>query len=524
MLIRLFSALLVVSLLLPGCGSPNADSGSTLSKDILIYARGADSRDLDPVSTTDGESVKVITNICETLVTFSPDGSNVIPRLAEKWDVSDDGKTWTFHLHTGVKFHDGTDFNAEAVKFSLERHILPLREGKGFPYSGSYGMIESIDASDPAKVVFTLNTVSAVFLRNLAMFPASIVSPASVEKYGDDFGTSEGGIAGTGAFKLDAWKKDVHVKLTRNDDYRGEKAKVKGVVFMPVKENAIRVERFLNGEFHMIDNIPFESLDQIRDDANATLLSRQGMNMCYMGMNMNKEPFNNADVRRAIAHAVDLDRMHKLAYHGQGTKGVVPLPPTVPFFNKDIQPYEYSVEKAKELLKNAGFADGFSCTLHAPGNPRPYAPDPQAMAQVIKEDLKKIGIDVTISSPDWTTYIQHSQAGEHEMMILGWSTDNGDPDNFLYELFHSSKAVEGSSQNIAFFKSPVFDRFVDSAKVTVNDDERREAYAKAQEILHQAAPVVTLMYTDIYAGLQKGVSGYNLHPIGLYRLDTVEIK
>ena len=494
----------------------------------LIYGRGGDSVKLDPVNVTDGESMKVTMQIFDTLVDYEPGNTKVIPSLAKSWEISEDGLTWTFNLEEGVKFHDGTDFNADAVVFNLERWMNedhPYHHGEfvywGYMFGGFPGIVDKVEAVDDYTVKFTLNTPSAPFLSNLAMAPFAISSPTAIKKYGEDYFKNP---VGTGAFKLKEWRRGDRVVLERNEDYWKGKAYLEGIVFRSIPENTARFMELQSGSIDMMDGTNPNSIPQVKSNDKLKLSLRPSMNMGYLAMNFDKEPFGNKLVRKAINHAINKEEIIKALYAGLAQTAKNPLPPSLWGYNDDIEAYEYDVEKAKELLAEAGYPNGFKTTLWAMPVPRPYMPQPQLIAQAIQADLKKIGIEAEIKSYEWGTYLEKLENGEHDMCLMGWTGDNGDPDNFLYVLLDKDTAIVGSSNNYSFYRSDELHDILIKAQKSIDQNERTKLYKEAQVVIHKDAPLVPLVHSTPAISLKNEVMNYIPSPLGIEHLNNVWLK
>ncbi len=510
-LIVLFTA----SGLLLSCGGGTAD-------DTLIYARGSDSNKLDPHDVSDGESVKVIDQIFDTLVRFPKDPTRKPePSLAEAWSSSSNGTSWVFQLRDNVSFHDGSTLTAKDVVFSFERLMNPSEHGLNGPYSGYYSNIEKVEAVDSTTVRFKLKHPSAVFLRNLAMFSASVVSSEAVKKHGDAFGSHP---SGTGPYQFVSWSRGERIVLKRFDAYWGEPAETRTLVFIPVHENAQRIQKLISGEAHIIDGIGLENIERIRSSSGTDLLKKPGMNMGYLAMNTRNSPFDRRKVRKAIAHGIDRKEILKEIYRGIGQRADTPLPPTIWGHREDLDPYRHDPEKARNLLENAEINPDQKITFLHMTNPRPYMADPPLLARKIKNDLETIGFtNIVLRQMDWKSYIQAVQNGEHDLCLLGWTTDNGDPDNFLSALFHSKNAKVGSANNVSFFRNDAYDQTVDRAKRTLDKQKRTSLYKKAQDMLHEHVPVLPLAYMPVLAAKRTNVSGYEVYSIGEVRLEHAKL-
>ncbi len=522
---KLLAILAIVAL--ASCGKSDSNTpkaNGAPGEKVLVYARGGDSEKLDPQDTTSGESVKVTTQIFDTLVDFADDSSKVVPSLATKWTTSPDGKTWTFDLRVGVKFHDGTPLDADAVVFSLNRIRDPKdpnRSGGTFGYTQSYDVIEDVKAEGPRKVVFHLKTPFAPFLTNLAMFPASIVSPTAVKKLGADFGRSP---VGSGPFRFEKWVPKEKIVLSANKTYWGGAPQSDKIIFKVVPDNSARLLDLRNGEAHIIDGVSCPDLDDIQKEGALVALEAPGMNFGYLAMNTEKPPFDDKRVRQAIAMAVDKKRIVELMTKKHGMPAVNPLPPTVWGSNEAISDWPHDAAKAKALLAAAGHPDGIDVDLWAMTTPRPYFPEPKKVVAILIEDLAAAGIRVKAIEQEMTAHIDATQKGQHQMCIMGWITDNGDPDNFLHELLDSEKAVAGSANNVAFFRNAAFDDLVRKAQQVSDIDERTKLYREAQVIVHEEVPMVPLLYMPEMCAMRKGVTGYKLHPMGLVRLKNARVE
>lgn len=520
---------LILSMILAGCGgSKSADQGKT-----LIYGRGADSSKLDPAVVTDGESMRVTENIMESLVDYKKENLEVVPALAEKWETSKDGKTWTFHLRKGVKFHDGTDFNADAVVFNFERwmnqDLLPSKKDDFIYYASMFGgfkkdkghVIDSVKAVDENTVEFKLKEPQGPFLQNLAMSPFAIASPEAVKKDPAKFTKHP---VGTGPFKFESWKKGDTISVVKNEDYwKKGLPKLDKVIFKSIPDNSARLTALQSGDIDLMDGLNPDDAKRVESDDKVQLYKRPPNNVGFLAMNMDKKPFDNKKVRQAINHAVNKKALIKSFYAGLAEPAKNPMPPSLWGYNDEIQEYEYDLEKAKKLLKEAGYEKGFEAEFWAMPEPRPYMPDGKKIAEYIQADLKKIGIKTKIISPEWTTYLEKAQQGEHEMILLGWNGDNGDPDNFIYVNLDKDN-TRLPAQNYAFYKSDKLHDILIEAQRETEQSKREKLYMKAQEIIHEDAPWVPLVHAQPPLAGQSYVKGYSPHPRGSESLEEVDIQ
>ena len=489
----------------------------TRPSDVLIFGRGSDSIGLDPALENDGESFKVCDNIYETLVQYAAENTSIEPLLATSWEVSPDRLVWTFRLRSGVQFHDGTAFDAAAMKFSLDRQFVkdhPYHDVEGaFKYWKDMGMdaiVKQITAPDDSTLVISLNEPNAPFLSNLAMNFAAAVSPTAVQRHGDDFFKKP---VGTGPFRFVEWRKDERIVLQRNENYWGRVPELQRLIFKPIQDASVRYLELKTGAIHGLDNLSPEFIHEIRQNPELRLLEQAGMNTGYLAMNMDRPPFDNRLVRLAVNHAIDKNSLVANFYQGLATPAKNPIPPTMWGYNDTIEAYSYDPARARELLAEAGYPNGFDTELWAMPVPRPYMPQPGKIAQALQSDLSKVGIRGKIVQWEWGTYLDKVFAGEHSMALLGWTGDNGDPDNFLFVLLDKT-AAEKPAQNIAFYRSDELHEILVRARRIPSQKEREVLYRRAQELVHRDVPWVPLVHATQTAAFQKAVRGFALHPTG----------
>ncbi len=499
---------------LAGCGGNGGGDASAQKRTTLVYGRGGDADILDPVLTSSGETVKVLVNVFDTLVAYDDETLEIVPSLAERWETSDDGLTWTFHLRPQVTFHDGSPLDAEAIKFNFARLLK-----KGFGYRAHYAPIASVTVQDELTVVFQLKYASPVFLNNLAMFPASICSPQAVRQDEAAFGFHP---VGTGPFKFQSWTPKQKLVLEANTEYWRGPPGVDRVIFLPIDESAIRVKQLERGEIHIADNLPPSELDVLATRPGVVLQSLPGMNVGYLAMQNEKPPLNNKKVRQAIWFAIDKRRLCEVTYSGHARPAFTLVPPTVFAHHTGLQDRPYDIARAKKLLAEAAREDGFALPLKmqlfAMQQPRPYMQQPRQTALVIRDSLEKIGIDLTITTIDLRQYWQRLSRGEHELALAGWTSDNNDPDNFLYALLDPDNINDQGGNNLSRYNNAEVHRRLIAAQRELDPAVRKRLYFEAQEIIFDDAPVVPLVHTDQRVALRAEVQGYKIHPSTLVRL------
>lgn len=522
------AALLLVLAAAAACGDGSAPAGEggapgggSRPGGTLVFARGNDSSFLDPAVVTDGESVKVITNLFDTLVWFVPGTAELAPGLAESWTSSPDGLTWTFRLRE-AKFHDGTAVDADAVVFSFlrqadEKH--PAHVGV-FSYWGDiFGLVKDVVAVDPRTVEIRLSEPFAPFLSTMTVFSTSIVSPAAWASEGIDPATGKYRYkfaekpVGSGPFKFVRWNRDETIVLEAFDGYWGGPPKVGKLVFKTVKENDKRLLDVENGQSHVIDGLAPQHVARVKANPELQFVEQPGINVSYLAMNCGKAPWNDVRVRQAVAFAISKEKVQKAAYDGQGALAVTPCPSALPGY-LDIPDRKQDVEKAKALLAEAGFPNGFETTLWCGDNPRAYMPAPQQVATQIQQDLQRVGIRARVTVVEWKQYLKDTRDAKHDMCLLGWMMDYPDADNFLHMLLDKENARVGSANNVSFYTGDAVHDLLVRARTNTVQAERVKLYQDAQRILFDEVPMVPLVTMPEMRAVSRRVKGYLIYPAG----------
>ncbi len=497
----------------PGDGSADGGSGATYAE-TFTFAQGADPRGLDPARVDDLESAKPIGNIYEGLTKYAPDSTEVLPSLAKEWEISPDGLSYTFKLQEGVTFHDGTPFNAEAVKFNIDRQ-LPPKVDDDMPYAGfTFGTVKDVVVVDPYTVQINLTQRNTAFLANLAMsMAAPMVSPAALAAGNNSVMEAP---VGTGPYTFVEWNKGENVVLVRNDDYWGEKAKTKNIVFRIITDNSARVLALNNGEVDMIDGIDATVVNTITEGGNK-LYEAPGMNVNYMAFNTTTDMFKSAEARRAVSQAVNVPELVKSLYQGYSEVATTILPTFMPGYDPDVKQAGYDPEAARAGIAAAGIKKIHMITY---SNPRPYNPMTGAsLAAAIQGYLQKVGVECTIDTFDWTTYKEKVKAGDYDVAFYGWIGDNGDPDNFLNLL-----ADPEPNLNIARWQDPTYIRMIRDALAMPNGEVRNDAYGTCETYVAERSVWLVLSHAKQQAGYRPGVSGYVYHATGNLYLQNVVVE
>lgn len=490
-----------------------------------------------PILMMDGLSYNASSQqIYNRLVEFVPGTTDIEPALAESWEISEDGLTYTFKLRKGVKFHSNKDFtpsrelNADDVVFSFNRQL-----DKNHPYhtvsNGTYPyfnamkfptLLKSVEKVDDSTVRITLTKRDASFLSSLGMDFTSIYSAEYADKM------MKAGIPeavdttpiGTGPFVFSGYVLDQASRYVANKEYWKGKPDIDRLIFEIVPDATTRYAKLQSGQCDLMDFPNTTDIEKMKNDPKINLLSQPGLNIAYVAFNTEKAPFDNVKVRQALNLAVDKKAIIDVVYQGNGFAAKNPLPPTIWGYNDSLADSEYNVEKAKQLLAEAGFPNGFETELWVQPVVRASNPNPRRMSEIIQADWEKIGVKAKLVTYEWGDYIKRTKAGELTAGTYGWSGDNGDPDNFLSPLFGTPNI---GNSNYARFTNPELDALLEKALVSSDKAERTKLYEQAQVILREQAPWINVAHSINFAPTSKRVEGYKQSPFGYTYLYPVKI-
>ena len=516
----------------------------------IVYSRGDHPSNYDPQQTTSGEVAKVTNQVFDTATDFKPgSGGELTDGLAKEWSL--DGKTVTLTLKEGVTFHNGEELTGEDVRATVRRFIDSEYDYfLGDNRSGYAGVtfgdwVASIDVPSDYEVQFNLSQRYAPFLRNLAMFAAAILSKAQIEASGADpdsqaeLGTDP---KGTGPFVFEELDNaNERIRFSAYGDYWGDGPYVDELIIKTIKDNQTRTQDLINGDSHITDNLGGQSIQQINGSDTASIKRKDGINVGYMAFNQSrKEAFRKPKVRRAISYAVDTKAIVDSIYQGFATQADQPLPPDVLGHNDDLDPYPHDPDKAQTLLEEAGETD-LEFELATFSNPRGYNPSPVATANQIRSDLDEIGVSVTLNQfSSFGPYITYTYGGKHDAALLGWYTDNADPDNFSYVLLHPGISVEdvpegqsyvdwgdkGNASNISAWANTDYMELVNEGQTTYENSAREDIYLQAMELAHEQAPWVYIDYAETIRGVHQSVKSdtYTVSSVGQPYLELVKLE
>lgn len=509
---------------LAGCGggddkggeTPKSDGGAPTDggmADTITYSLTADPRALDPAYFDDGESAVVACNIYEGLYQYGLKDAKVAPCLAKDLpEISDDGLVYTIMLNEGIKFHDGADFNADAVVKSIERQLEPNRNSD-MPYASfvfgeaeAGSGVEKVEAVDDYTVKITMRAANAAFVKNLAMALASpIVSPtaAAAATPGQPIDKP----AGTGPYKFVEWTKGAQVVLEANEEYWGTAPKTKNIVFRIIAEGNTRLTSLMNGECDIISSVDPSSADQITSSG-FELFSEDGMTINYMAFNTDSEICKDQEVRKAIAQAINVEEMVKAIYGDYATVANSVMPLWMAPYDKDVKQTAYDPEAAKKTLADKGVT-ALQCITYTTA--RPYnQKGGQDLANMIQGYLAKVGVDVSITQYDWTTYKTKVQTDPYDICFYGWTGDNGDPDNFMNLL-----ADTNWSMNVAHWQDDEYKALIAEGLATPDGDERDAIYLKCEQMVAEKQPWVLISHSKNLLGINPKVKDFYYHPTGV---------
>jgi peptide/nickel transport system substrate-binding protein len=565
---RLFALLVLVlglTLVASACGGDDDDeaggNGTTTEASegatggTLVFAGAADPVALDGALVSDGESLRVITQIFETLVALKPGTTEPEPGLATSWEANDDGTVWTFKIREGVKFHDGTDLDAAAVCTNFDRwfnfpaalqnpsvsYYWQVAFG-GFkntdPDSGApaESLYKSCEATDASTAVLTLTKPSATFIPALSQQAFSIASPKALTEYRADAGTvNADGVflpdgtfgtehpIGTGPFKFDSWTRNERLTLSRNEDYWGEKAKLDRLIFRPIADNAARLQALQTGEIQGYDLVEPQDITTIEGDSNLQLLDRPAFNVAYVGFNVSRKPTDDPKVREAIAYGLDRQAVVDNFYSGRAEVATQFMPPEVVGYADDVTTYEYDPEKAKQILTDAGYTLPVALEFWYPTDvSRPYMPDPKRNFEAFAASLNKSGFKVTPRSAPWNPqYLARNDNGTAgNLRLIGWTGDYGDADNFIGTFFQNPQKAWGTTTK----PNAEVMKLLNDAEIETDAAKRETLYQDANRAIMTWLPGVPYAHSSPALAFTGNVKGYVPSPTTNESFASVSIE
>ncbi|MXX91738.1 MAG: ABC transporter substrate-binding protein [Boseongicola sp. SB0677_bin_26] len=487
---------------------------------VLIVGQVAEPKSLDPAAVTAVNDFRILVNIYEGLTRYKSGTLEVEPALATGWDISEDGTEYTFTLRDGVSFHDGTPFNAAAVKFNFDRMLdenHPHHDTGPFPLSFFFGAVEATEVVDEMTVKFTLNAPYAPFLSNLAYPTGLIVSPAAVEVHRMDYGRNP---VGTGPFRFAEWRSNEAVVVERNDAYWAEAAGTQAVVFRPITDSNTRVAEMLAGGIDLMVEVPPTSLEQFSGEG-FSIVEQAGPHVWFLILNAKEGPFADKRVRQAANYAINKEAIVNDVLEGTATVAAGPTPPAFAWaYNAELEPYPYDPGKARALIAEAG-ADGAELTFYVTEGGSGML-DPVPMGTAIQADLQAVGFDVKIETYEWNTFlgeVNPGLEGKADMAEMAWMTN--DPDTLPYLALRSEAWPDKGGFNSGYYANAKVDELLEAARTATDQDERARLYREMQAVVQEDAPWVFVANWKQNAVTSDRVENFGLEPSFLLHLQGV---
>ncbi len=541
----LLAVAFALTIAISNCSSPSTNQASNSSASptatptaappgALVYGLGREPVNLESGNITDGNSIIVHEQIYDRLIAFKPGTTELEPGLATKWNSSADGKVWTFKLRPGVKFHDGTDLDAEAVRFNVERWWNPKSEygyrdaGKTYEswgdifggYKGTpKSLLQDVVAEGKDTVRFVLKQPFTVLPSALAAGYFGISSPTAIKKAQAKYGTPSSTAVGTGPFVFKEWRTGDSIVLTKNPNYWKQGfPKSEQLVFRFITDPAARLAQLRSGTIDITVQLTPDQLKELQKDSNLSAVPRPSLNVGYLALNPSYEPFKKTEVRQAIAHAINKNEIIKAFWGDTAESNPHFIPPTFKEFqSQNVTDYDYNPQKAKQLLAQAGYPNGFDLQLWYLPVSRPYYPTPKPIAEAFAADLSAVGIRVSLQTKDFAAYLaDRNKPPGYQAYMYGWTADYGDPDNFYYPHFGP-----GATADLGNWKNDQVLKLLDQGRAVSDKAERIKIYQQVDEILNQEVVRLPIVHSHPLSAKRQSVKGWTPSPLDGELLDSV---
>ncbi|MEM6839535.1 MAG: ABC transporter substrate-binding protein [Cyanobacteria bacterium P01_C01_bin.120] len=540
-LLGVLALTLVVTL--ANCGGPEEasdpaapdDAAAPAATGALVFGSGGQPVNLRPGDVTDGNSMYVQLQIYNYLLSNEPGSTELIPSLATEWSASDDGLVWTFNLRDDVTFHDGTDFNAEAVVFNVNRwwdpefefgyraegHLYEIWTDLFGGFRGDEGStVVDVRAVDDVTVEFELAEPFAAFPAAIASSYFGIASPTAIQASGAAYGTPSGLAVGTGPFVFEEWRSGDRITLSAFADYwEAGLPRTEQLVFSFVEDPAARLAQLRAGTLDFTVDLTPDQLPEIESDANLEAVFRPSFNVGYLALNPTYEPLASVEVRQAIAQAINKAEIVEAFWGDLGETDGHFVPPSLEdYTSAEVDDYEYDPEVARQALADAGYPDGFTLDLWYMPVSRPYFPNPKPIAEAFAAELSQIGITVNLQTKDWGAYLEdRNTAPGFQAFMLGWTGDYGDPDNFLYAHFGP-----GATQDLGDYQNSELFDMLNQARSATEKAERETIYQDVDRILFEEALRIPIVHSQPLLAQRSNVEGWSPSPFSNEPFTTVE--
>ena len=479
-------------------------------RDAMVVGLLAEPVTMDPPQITDLNSTRVIKRMFEGLTAQELGTYKIVPGLAQSWDISKDGLTYTFKLRPNVKFHDGTPLTAEAVRFCFERQMNDKSQYYAtgtYPYvKGFLGNVAGVEAVDPLTVQIKLKAPLTPFLQYLAHHSLYIYSPEALKKFGKDIVKNP---VGTGPFKLETWEPGVKVVLARNDQYWGGAPKIRQAIYVPIIEAQARLAAIKTGEIDLTMDVPPDSLAELRKDPDIVVAETNSSAVWYIALNTRHPILKDRRVRQALNYAVNKEAIIRDILKGTAIVARGPMSPVYgPYYEENLQKYPHDPEKARALLKEAGHAGGFDITFMVPESGSGMQ-SPVEMATVIQANLAQVGVRAKIQTMEWGAYLKKYLEAP-DMAEMSWNPSIGDPDHMMYMLLSSDRFPPAF--NAGFYHNEKVDDLLRKGRTTIDEKARVPLYKEAQRLVVEDAPWIFVDHGKQVIIHRKRVQGFKLHP------------
>ncbi|HRW94043.1 MAG TPA: glutathione ABC transporter substrate-binding protein [Thermotogota bacterium] len=475
----------------------------------FVFLLGTDAVSLLPANQNDSHSEMVSRHICEGLVEFSP-RMEIVPCLAKSWEVSESGRVYTFSLQEGIRFHDGSPFNAQAVKTYFDFMLAGKMRRSSFlqPY------IKQVEVVSEYVVRFQLHFPFGAFLHYLAHTASLIVSPLSIDNYRDDIGKLGRNPVGTGPFVFGSWDTGEKISLKANLDYWKGRPSLDSILFRIVPEDITRVMQVQSGDANLTTNVPPVMYSLLTNDPNLTVRVEPTLRVIYLGLDNNKPPFDDTRVRQAINYALDKEMLVEVILQGMADACDSFLSPLTKGYSP-VGQYPHDPQKARELLEQAGYPDGFSAKLVTP---KGRYPQDYETAIAIQGMLEEVGIHVDVEYLEWARYtavvFSEPEEAAYDMFLHGWAPSTGEVGWVLRPLFQSTN-LPPSGDNATHFDNPELDDLIQRGMRAVDPVESQQIYTQAQRLIFEQAPWGFLYYLKQVVVYDKNVQGVEVLPIDI---------
>lgn len=532
---------LLIAIALTNCdGTPSSSDSSTqesptAATSALVFGSAGQPVNLEPGNITDGNSIIVQEQIYNRLIDFKPGTAELEPSLATDWAVSDDGLTWTMNLRADVQFHDGTEFNADAVAFNVNRWWDPNFEygyrdsGKTYEiwaylFGGFKGteesLLQALNVVDADTIEFVLAQPFAAFPSAIASGYFGIASPTAIQSAGADYGTPSSAAVGTGPFIFEEWRSGDRITLSANPDYwKADLPKAEQLVITFVEDPAARLAQLRAGSIDFTVELTPDQQTEINTDSNLASVLRPSFNVGYLSLNPGYEPLATPEVRQAIAQAINKTEIVEAFWQGLGQTDAHFTPPSMADYQSDqVMDYEYNPEAAKQAIADAGYPNGFDLDLWYMPVSRPYFPNPKPIAEAFAAELSAIGINVNLQTKDWGAYLEDRNTPPgFQSFMLGWTGDYGDPDNFYYAHFGP-----GATADLSNWNNPRVVELLNQARAESDEAARQDYYAEVDEILFEEAVRIPIVHSQPLLAQRSNIDGWVPSPLGSEPFETIE--